>query len=256
MLMLCGKSSAASRHSCPFCKYFAPFNCLCPYYTLGSLAAQYKRFMEAGGQLKNQKNFSNCVHPALLSELDEWTVLELFNFPELHCMMGVTGKILTEMQKVLGDEKKQWLEQFMKVNNIQWCAYQPGTLEGNQARKLLKLTGKMHQESKELQLLPAVPFCRTLVRFNEVVTACFGQTLDMDYRLLQISVTQKVHCVEVHLAEFLELKGLVAGAEAWSEQAFESAHHAYEQEWKVGPDHAKYREQVYNAIIWFNTKHL
>ena len=270
MLMLCGKSSAASRHSCPFCECFAPFNCPCPSYTLGSLAAHYKRFMEAGGQLKNQKNFSNCVHPALLSGPDECTVLELLNFPELHCMTGVTGKILTEMQKVLGDEKKQWLEQFMKVNNIQWCAYQPGTLEGNQARKLLKLAGKMHQESKELQLLSAVPFCRTLVRFNAVVTACFGQTLDMDYRniiqqfsesyrLLQISVTPKVHCVEVHLAEFLELKGLVAGAGAWSEQAFESAHHAYEQEWKltkVGPDHAKYGEQVYNAIVRFNTKHL
>ena len=62
-----------------------------------------------------------------------------------------------------------------------------------------------------------------------VVESCFGQDLAPNYRaeirrfeefyrMLDINVTPKVHCVSVHIEHFLALKGEVAGLGAYSEQ--------------------------------------
>ena len=70
--------------------------------------------------------------------------------------------------------------------------------------------------------------------FNEVRKACFGQTLDPDYKCfisrfadayikLEVDITPNVHGVLVHVPEFLD-KNPGHGLGLWSEQASESVH--------------------------------
>ena len=60
------------------------------------------------------------------------------------------------------------------------------------------------------------------MKFNELVEACFGQSIRPNYskviqefeemyRNLTVSVTPKVHLIFSHLTEFLETKKLVGG---------------------------------------------
>ena len=51
----------------------------------------------------------------------------------------------------------------------------------------------------------------------------------------------------------------MTGLGAWSEQAMESAHHEFKLEsllTKVGPDHPKYDEILFDAVVRFNAKHV
>ena len=76
----------------------------------------------------------------------------------------------------------------MKESNISWCDYQPGTMEGNQARKFLKLSHKLlekveseeHKSSSESAT--ASDYIKVLIQFNSVVESCFGLKLKPDCR--------------------------------------------------------------------------
>ena len=274
-LMLCGKQSASCRHCCPYCECCAPFTCDCTLNTLGSLSTHYNNFLAAGANEKDAKLFNNCTKPALLSGSSQLTILDILTFPELHVMTGTVGKIVTELIKAfpVKEDGEEFMNTFMNNNNISWCDYQPGTFEGNQARKLLRLSHRLELEARKLPKNTAIRivlFTRTISLFNQVVSSCFGQQLDPGfkvainkfssyYRRLGISVTPKVHCVMVHAVQFLERKGLVAGLGAWSEQAMEAAHHDFKLEWertKVGPHHPKYDEAIFNAVLRYNSKHI
>ena len=74
-----------------------------------------------------------------------------------------------------------------------------------------------------------------------------------------MSVTPKVHAVMVHVTEFLELKGLVAGLGALSEQVMEAAHHNFKVEWercKVGSNHVMYDVILFKSVLRYNSKHI
>ena len=275
MLDLLGKQSGACRHSCPYCECMAPWTCYCPANTLGSLQDHHARFILTGGRPQNAKNHQNCIRPALLSGPPELPVMKLIHFPELHVMTGVTGKLVNELiDKFSSKEKgRKWVEEFMDDNNISWCAYRPSTFEGNQARKFLRLSSKLRQKARNLPLLDAVPvlqFCHTLVVFNQVVVSCFGQELHSDYRtaiqsfsdnyrVLDISITPKVHLVERHAVEFIELMGGEAGLGKWSEQPFESVHADFKKEWArtlVSANHVNYAENLFAAVLRYNAKHV
>ncbi len=102
------------------------------------------------------------------------------------------------------------VEEWAKHNNIWKKDYHGGTLEGNQARQLLR---------KSLDLVGNLPekykvFGGALHRFDDVVTACFGMHVLDDYKTkiaafktayasLGISVTPKVHAVFDHVLEWV-----------------------------------------------------
>ena len=99
---------------------------------------------------------------------------------------------------------------------------------------------------------------------------CFGQDLlpgyrnaicefSKLYRCLGISISPKVHIVEDHLIEFLKDKGEEHGAGYWSEQAMESCHKDFRNEWepnKVPEKHPDYGEKLLNTIVRYNWKHI
>ena len=275
MLALLGKQSASCTHACPFCECSAPWTCPCPANTLGSLSNHYNNYVADGSRPQNAKKFQNCTRPALLSGSPDTPIISLINFSELHALTGITGKLVNEMIAVFRNKDKggQWVENFMAENNISWCVYRPQTFEGNQARKFIRLSGKLLERARYLPLLDAIPvlqFCRTLVLFNKVVISCFGQGLDPDfrtaikefcacYRLLDISATPKFHLVERHAVEFIEMNGETSGLGAWSEQPFESVHADFKKELersKVSPNHPNYAEILLNVVMRYNAKHV
>ena len=272
MLILCGKQSASSRHSCPYCEGSGDFSKNYDLYTLGSLKTYLANFQAAGSVKRKAKDYSNVTRPALITGSDSDLTLELLNFPSLHVLTGVTGKIVTEMVKSItgGD---LFISTFMKENGIKWCDYRPETFEGNQARKFVKLGKKLEEEARKIKRISsavrAIQFAKTLKYFNNVVVACFGQELDEEnfrekisafegqYRMLDISVTPKVHLVFSHIADFLELKDEVSGLGKWTEQAMESAHHEFKNEWnlkRLDVTHPKFGENFLQTVVRFNSK--
>lgn len=271
-LILCGKQTASSKHPCPYCECSPPFTCNCPRNTIGSLESHYASYVSAGSKKSTAKNFQNCVNPPLLQGAPDLQIIKILSFPELHVMTGVVGHLATQMMKEI-PEGEEVISQFIKDQNISWCAYRPGTFEGNQARKFLKFSNKLVEPAKNLpepSQQKAVAFVNTIMQFNSVVIACFGQELQPNfkeeiiqfealYRELSISVTPKVHLVLEHAHEFLESKNFVAGLGAWSEQAMESVHHDLKIEWertKVKTSHPDFEKKFLECLVKYNSKHV
>ena len=247
-LILCGKQTAASKHPCPYCECMAPFSCVCPRNTLGSLQIHHEIYIVNGRKKANAKLFNNCVNLPLLQGPHDLPVIEMLTFPELHVMTGTVGHLINNMMKGFPEGEKI-IADFMKDHNITWCVHQPGTFEGNQARKLLQYSPKLLQLAEQLPepaRARAEGFIEVIAAFSEVVKACFGQELKPDYaihiqtfesafRRLSISITPKSHLVFEQLAEILETKGSLTGLGRWSEQAMASVHHDMKIEGKTIP---------------------
>ena len=68
-----------------------------------------------------------------------------------------------------------------------------------------------------------------------------------------------MHIVETHVAEFLKLKGEVAGLGFWSVQSMEAGHHDYKLEWekvKVSANHEEYGDRMFHTVVRYDGKHL
>ena len=276
-LCLIGKQTASCLHPCPYCEGKAPWKTDYPALTIGSLIEWNKKFVESGGKKNNAKHYQNVVNPPLLTGDESTMTLEVLNISELHCMTGIVGKIISEMERCAFVEKQDgetFMNAFLKREDISKCVYQgSNSFEGNQARKLLQRVDKLERDVKNLDFetaTSAMPFVETLRIFDRVVTACFGQILNQSYnqeiakfsdkyRELNISVTPKVHVVEKHVPEFLKQKGEIAGLGFWSEQAMESAHHDFKMEWekvKVSPNHEEYGDRLLTTTVRYAGKHV
>ena len=94
---------------------------------------------------------------------------------------------------------------------------------------------------------------KTLDAFNEVRKSCFGQTCDPNYKEhikkfahayleLKINITPKVHCVIVHIPQFLD-KHPGQGLGKFSEQATEHLHSDLESFYQT----CKYRRNIIDS---------
>ena len=147
------------------------------------------------------------------------------------------------------------MNEYLKQESIVRKKSQGGhALEGNQARKFLKRVDSLElalKKESSMSMVEGLPYIAALRAFDRVVVACFGMELKPDYkehiamfsklyRELDISVTPKVHMVEKHIVDFLELKGEEGGLGFWMEQAMEAVHHDFKIFWekyKVDIDH-------------------
>ena len=203
-LCLAGKQVASCTHSCVYCEGQAPWEETSTTLTVGSLFDWHQKFVDSGANKRSAKNYQNVVNKPLLIGEDATKTIEVLNPPQLHVMTGVTGKVITEMEKITGE---RFVTEFLRDEDISRCVYQGSrSFEGNQARKLLKNVDKLEREVMKLDMetaIPALPFVHTLRKFDKVVSSCFAQILDpayenhieafsTQYRSLGISVTPKV----------------------------------------------------------------
>ena len=280
VLILCGKQAASSKHCCPFCSGSAPWTGKYQSLTIGSLWANYNKYVANGSKLKSAMKFGNVVNVPLLTGPNDRWILDIFNFPELHVLTGITGKIVKEFERKVftcAEDGKNFMDRWMvqpSVNVSRTVYHGSASFKGNMAKKLLKLSNNLSKfvdhELDEETVAKATPFMSALFQFNLVVEACFGQDLDpcypqlindfmVTYRALGITIPLKVHLLESHLQEFLVRRGDVHGAGFWSEQAMEACHYDLQEEWEdvmVEETHPKYMDKLKGTVVRYNGKHI
>ena len=223
MLQTLGKQPAACSHPCPYCETSKPDMLKAPHNTLASLCAWHDEWISAGGKLKEAKYYQNVVHPPLLTGKPDSKILELINIPGLHILLGIVDKILVEMEKGMFENKEigfQFFSSYLASINLARVSYQgQHRLEGNACNMFLKKLDKLDFYLKEHNLgLQGAKYIKVLRDFNRVVHGCFGKTVSPtynndiktfseSYRDLGTTVSVKVHMVEQHVVEFIEMKG-------------------------------------------------
>lgn len=136
--------------------------------------------------------------------------------------------------------------------------------KGNSCKKLLNNVDILRSQRN----IGILKYVRVFDDFKMVVTSCFGNNLNSDYKicinafresylLLGITVTPKVHAVFFHVAEFCEIKNMGLGY--FSKQAIESVHYDFQNIWeqhKVAKNHPEYFKKFLRATCAYNSLHL
>ena len=134
ILILVGKQGGSCTHSCPFCEGASPWLQEAPRTTIGSLWRNYEDFMRpaneggGGGNDKVAKNFQNVTKKPLITGNDDQLILgQTFFWPELHVLIGLTGKLMKELERssVFLSEKegREFLCSWEKGHSIQRTAF-------------------------------------------------------------------------------------------------------------------------------------
>ena len=156
----------------------------------------FLRFEADGCPYPNAKEYRNVVRKPLLSLArfpDETLLCDIYNVPGLHCKTGIAGKLTKEIEKSFPDnettgEGTKFVDKFLADNSIHRAEYQGShSFEGNHARKLLRVIGRMRHEVDFLESESADKerirkIIATLEAFDEVVVTCFSKQLIGDYK--------------------------------------------------------------------------
>ena len=231
--------------------------------TIKNLMELFWDYFESGSTKEGAKKYGNVIHPPMINddEDDETLVITLLPPPELHLMTGPMNTMYSGLES-LWPESENWL----KSCNIEKTDYHGGCFTGPDTKKLLKNIDRIEAMTPNSAVHRYV---NTLNAFNDVVSACYGDDLQLDYankikvfsgeyRKLGINITPKIHAVMFHIEEFCTLTG--RGLAPWSEQTSESIHHDFKPTWdnfKVkSVDNPKYSEHLLRAVQTYNGKHI
>ena len=240
------------------------------------------RFEADGSPYANAKEYLNTVRKPLLSLArfpDDTLLCDIYNVPGLHCKTGITGKLVKEIEKSFLDneatgEGTKFVNEFLDENNVRRAEYQGShSFEGNHARKLLRIIGRMRHEVDFLESENAdkeriFKIISTLEAFDEVVVACFSKQLIGDYKeaitafskaymelhkVYRVTVPVKAHLVMDHIVPQIERRHPGHGIGVVTEQAFESAHHSFKTEWEktkiTNINHPDYPQALLDCVV-------
>lgn len=183
---------------------------------------------------------------------------------ELHLMEGIFHTIYLPFLKDLDHEQKKEVNILLTGRGIFPSKYHGGKYEGNEVRKILKLSQEFLQPIVKSDRQRK--FINALVSFNCLVHACFGAERKADYiscisnfrdiyASTGLSVTYKVHVVVHHITQYFNnYTEPGQGLSIFSEQAGESAHHIWKRYWtryKVRPQSEMYGERLKLCMIDF-----
>ena len=132
-------------------------------------------------------------------------------------------KILKEIEKSLFENKEcglQFVNRYLSKINTCRVSYQGQLrLEGSACNKLLKNIDSFELFFQESNLrVPVAKYIKVLRDFEKIIHSCFGFSLrstcvkDLEefstsYRNLRAPIPLKVHIVEQHIIEFIDMKG-------------------------------------------------
>ena len=270
MLILIGKAGGSgSTYNCPVGNGKSPWTGedKCELITLGHARSENDRFQADGSPLADQKDYENFTRPPLLIGENHILLILLSSLPGLHMMTGVVSKLIAEIEATLGDTGRNFVDKYLKQISVHRSEYHGlYSFEGNQARKLLKKIGGMMDNARRLprKVKSRVKeIIGVMEAFDLVVERCFGVHLNGDYeeairdfsvkyRALKISVIPKVHMVEDHVVQSIQMKHPGLGLGAFTEQSFESCHHDFKVEWdrtKVDIDHPDVGQVLLDTVV-------
>ena len=131
-------------------------------------------------------NFQNVKSKVLLGFPDKTMVIDVLAIPSLHIMLGVVDKMVSYIKEAIGDDGDILVKGFLASINITTKYYQgKESLAGNDCRKIMKQIGSFKTWIKALTISKAVKVwaaIKTLDSFTDVVTTCFGNKIQGDYK--------------------------------------------------------------------------
>ena len=290
-----GMGPCSSKYGCPWCQMMRALWANDPLLaggilrTLGLIRKYAPLYQAAAANHKGTRkltpiDYYSCENLPLCDAPDSTYILELLPCMELHLMIGVVNKLYDNLNDIL--EKKS------SINATNWSLplglkrprQHDGEFNGNQCQTLLNNIDKLIELLKEARALTVCePLLETMAAFKEVKKACFGMELHANYKVcikrfadaylqlmehsksmdIKLTVTNKIHAVFVHVAQFLDLqgaKGLPYGLGYFSEQSSESVHKDFEMLWTNGSykrelTHADYASQLKKCVVTYNSRH-
>ena len=192
---------------------------------------------------------------------------------ELHFLLGIVNKLYDLLGERLSENGCSiTTESWSKPLNLIRSEHHGGQFTGENCVKLLENTKALNQLLKTAGALSVGgPIGKCLEAFNTVRKSCFGQTCSPTYKIdiqnfahayldLKLpTIIPKVHCVVVHVPQFLELhpgKGLGF----FSEQATEHIHSDFECHYSTckyirNLDHPEFPHSFQKAVVSYDSLH-
>ena len=141
VLIICGKQYALSKYCCPFCPGCTPWLGSFQSVTVGSLWSNYTGFVSSGSDIKHASKYGNVINAPLITGPEDKLILDIVNFPELHVLTGVVGKLVKEFERkvfVTAEDGKNFMDCWMvqpSVNVSHTVYHGSAKFKGNMERK-------------------------------------------------------------------------------------------------------------------------
>ena len=277
--VLIGLSSHSARHACPYCEGEMTLE-VGTLRTFGRLADWHNKLQQDAANSRNlatfiqrnQKNYTNVIHPSLLKGDPEQTILSTIPLPELHLLMGVVNWALVLLYKSVPN--KEALQERMRSVSVSVHGYHGGGLDGNNSAEFLKHLDFIFENLPD-ELLPVKTM---LLRFKQVVCSCFSMSLAPSFRedidifnqsvatlidysnntlKIKLTPTWKIHVLVCHLKPFLEEKK--CGLGVFCEQCSEAAHAVMKptmQRFKRRSDHRHHGSKLKRGTTDYTAKNM
>jgi hypothetical protein len=255
-----GLMSHGSAHPCTWCDIEkARLSEKGELRTLENLTEKFWAWKDACSDEKKAKKYGNVIHLPLIKGDPHSRVTDLLPPPELHLLLGPINTLFKALEK-------EWSHAHLwaKACHVERDAIHGGSFNGNSCNILLSKVDIL----RSMVPLHCLKYVDCFLALKNVVAACYGQSLDENYRhfiasfrtsymTLGISVTPKVHAIFFHIIDFCESKSV--GLARWSEQAMEAVHSDFKPTWekyKVHQNHPDYAAKLLRAVRNYNSKHL
>jgi hypothetical protein len=246
--------------------------------TLGVIRKNAKAYCDAASKHTGKKKLSSaeylsCENQPLCNLDDSTLVLAVIPPMELHCHIGATNKLYDDLKDSLEEagSTKTALDWSNHVG-VKRPKMHSGEFNGDQCADLLNKLDWIQDLIEAEDLPDRVKYTyQALLAFKRVKDSCFGQTCDPSYLehitdfgskylQLNIGIPPKIHCILVHVPQFLADKG-GKGLGVWSEQASESVHYDFGNLWVGGSYkralcHADYASKLFRCVVTYNSRHI
>ena len=267
-----GIQACSATFACPYCN--SSIHSFDTEGTLRTIQGIKDKRDEWIGRWKGNRNKLNevegCEHyPALPGRGPEEEILNILAPGELHLVLGIVNKVLTEIRAQWKDGIDEWFRSLSL--DATGYRFEKTEFNGNNCAKVLKQVDSLIEQTRSLGMVWVQPHLRALKVFSKVVSSCFGFVLDPDYRAhidefkdvwqslveadSRFSFFYKIHVLVCHVAEFVERHGPLG---PFSEQAGESLHSSWLACWKRYKNLPGYDDgqRLLMALIDYNHRHL
>ena len=133
--------------------------------------------MRSGGDIRKSKELKNIIQVPLLQFPNHKLVLEAILPMKLYLLRGVVNHLFKSLCDLWPGAKEQPEKLHIPIQ-----PYHGGHFNGNDCMKFLRGLDKLQQLSETASISQTHGFIHTLTLFKEVVTACFGNYLDLYFK--------------------------------------------------------------------------
>ena len=129
----CILKSHGGKYSCCYCEGACDHQ-VGVTRTFGRLRQRNAQFLASGGKLKDASKHANVIHQPIIEEDDATPVIKVAPPCQLHLFIG---GVMAPVKLIIAIYGREFLEKWMRPLGIIFRGYHGGSLDGNNAKRLL-----------------------------------------------------------------------------------------------------------------------